>query len=159
MNLDFSSYQTYLPIAVGIVVGLAVMTLVSFRRRPETTSLPPLPLPKEGDWEKIGEESFADRRGTIRREGAPVKIMVSSPAFRNKVDGGYVLDRSTGGLRIALSQAVAPGSSLQVRAENAPDTSPWVTVLVRNCRNAGQHFELGCEFDKPLPWNILLLFG
>jgi hypothetical protein len=86
-------------------------------------------------------------------------VLVTSPAFKGEVSTGYVLDRSTGGLRLALTTAVASGMTLQVRADNAPDNTPWVTVLVRNCRNAGQHYELGCEFDKTPPWNVLLLFG
>ena len=48
---------------------------------------------------------------------------------------------------------------MQVRAANAPETTPWVSVIVRSCRNAGQHFEVGCEFDRTPPWNVLLLFG
>jgi hypothetical protein len=32
-------------------------------------------------------------------------------------------------------------------------------MAVRNCRDAGQHFELGCEFERTPPWNVLLLFG
>ena len=86
-------------------------------------------------------------------------MLVTSPALKNEVASGYVLDRSTGGLRLALTVAVASGITLQVRADNAPDNTPWVTVLVRNCRHAGQHYELGCEFDKTPPWNVLLLFG
>ena len=104
-------------------------------------------------------QSFSDRRNSIRREGPAVKISATSPALRGRPETGFVLDRSTGGLRVALSVAVPSGSSLKVRAQNAPDTVPWVTVIVRSCRNTGGHFELGCEFDQTPPWNVLLLFG
>jgi len=152
MNLSL-----YIPIAIGIVVGLALVSFFTFRRRERTfPSLPPIATTK--DWE-TSDSSFADRRSALRREGRPVKILVTSPSFKNEVEGGYVLDRSTGGMRIALTMAMTPGSTLQVRAHNAPTSTPWVTIIVRNCRHAGQHYELGVEFDQTPPWNVLLLFG
>ena len=156
---NLSAFQPYLPYAVGGgVVVLVLGVLVLARGRRGGPDVAPVSLTRSGEFQS-NEPSFADRRTSVRREGAPVKVMVSSPTIKNKMDSGYVLDRSTGGLRLALTTAVAPGSSLQVRALHAPDTTPWVTVLVRNCRDAGQHFELGCEFDKTPPWNVLLLFG
>jgi len=153
---ELQNYLVYAPIAVGAGVGIIVLVVLSTRKR-STGFNPPVPAPSATGVED--ENSFSNRRNNHRREGKPVKIQVSSPAFRNKTDCGYVLDRSTSGLRIALPGAVTPGSTMQVRAENAPDTVPWVTVVVRNCRNAGRHFELGCEFDQTPPWNVLLLFG
>ena len=152
-----------LPIVVGCGVGLIVLGFLSARLRGRKLNrprvLPPPPDPDRGrEWERP-ESSFADRRTTSRREGAPVQIVVSASSLRSGPEEGYVLDRSTGGLRIALSVAVAPGSMIQVRATNAPDTTPWVSLVVRNCRDAGQHFELGCEFERTPPWNVLLLFG
>jgi hypothetical protein len=162
--VDWLDYLPYLPIVVGCGVGLIVMLLFSRRRRRSVDTTPPpilLPPPaRVSDWEPEPEgQSFTNRRSSVRREGQPVKVLVSSPTLRNGVGGGYVLDRATGGLRNPQSAAQAPGSTFQVRAENAPDTVPWVTLIVRNCRDAGQHFELGCEFDKTPPWNVLLLFG
>lgn len=145
-----------IPIAVGVVVGLVVVGFFAFRRRERT--FPTLPPVQAKDWE-TSDSSFADRRSALRREGRPVKILVTSPSFKNEVEGGYVLDRSTGGMRIALTMAMTPGSTMQVRAHNAPKSTPWVTIIVRNCRNAGQHYELGVEFDQTPPWNVLLLFG
>jgi hypothetical protein len=152
MNLSL-----YIPIAVGVLVCLAVVGFLTFRRRDRSFPAPP-PVATTKDWE-TSDSSFADRRSNLRREGPAVKILVTSPSFKNTVEGGYVLDRSTGGMRIALNMAMTPGSTMQVRANNAPDSTPWVTIIVRNCRNAGQHYELGVEFDQTPPWNVLLLFG
>ena len=105
------------------------------------------------------EQSYADRRGTVRREGAPVRVLLSSASFRNGVNDGYVVDRSTGGLRLLMNAAMAPGSTIQVRAVNAPDTVGFVTVIVRSCKPEDDHFILGTEFEKTPPWNVLLLFG
>lgn len=156
--VDLADYLPYLPVVVGCGVGLSALVLLSLRVRKSRGFMVPVPMVRSGD---TGDEdvSMANRRGTQRREGSPVRVVLSSPVFRNKTNCGYVVDRSTGGLRIALGMEITPGSALQVKAENAPDTTPWVTVIVRNCRHAGQHFELGCEFDQTPPWNVLLLFG
>jgi hypothetical protein len=46
-----------------------------------------------------------------------------------------------------------------VRPTLAPDSSPWVTIIIRNCREVGDYFEIGCQFQEELPWNLLLMFG
>jgi hypothetical protein len=162
-----------LPFVVGGGVAIAVLTVVFFATRkqkpPEPKEPPPssqihlgqanpLAAEKEANWAPP-EQAYGDRRGAVRREGQPVRVLIASPTFRNGVSDGYVLDRSTGGLKIAMPVAVAPGTSLQVRASHAPDTIGFVTVLVRNCRQNGEFYEVGCEFEKTPPWNVLLLFG
>ena len=157
-----------LPVISGGVVAILVLTYLFFRRRRIPLELDPAAVaahaPRAVDEEKAAtwappEQSYADRRGTVRRDGAPVRVLISSTTFRNGVNDGYVVDRSTGGLRILIQTALAPGNTLQVKAVNAPDTVGFVTVLVRSCRKNGDHFELGCEFEKTPPWNVLLLFG
>jgi hypothetical protein len=160
--VDHGSFQTYLPYAVGCGVVAAILVALAARRR-----TPPAPLDEPPEvpssnsppnWE-AHDTSFADRRGSVRREGAPVRVVLSSPIFVERYEYGWVLNRSKGGLRLALATAVAPGTGVQIRAENAPDTIPWVTIVIRSCRDNGDYFELGCEFEKNLPWNVLLLFG
>ncbi len=86
-------------------------------------------------------------------------MILAATTFRSGAADGYVIDRSTGGLKIAAQVAIAPGSTLQVRASDAPDTVGFVTLIVRSCRKTDHHFEIGCEFEKTPPWNVLLLFG
>jgi hypothetical protein len=105
------------------------------------------------------EQSYADRRGAVRREGSVVRVVLAAPSFRNGVGEGFVLDRSTGGLRITVATSVEPGTNVQVRAVNAPESIDFVGVVVRSCRKTGEFYELGCEFEKTPPWNVLLLFG
>jgi hypothetical protein len=162
-----------LPITVGGVVAVLALTYLcistafraAFYRRelnPEKFASSGGPKPSLNDkalnWEPL-EQSYADRRGSVRREGQPVRVTLAATVFRNGVADGYVIDRSTGGLKIAAQVAVAPGSTLQVRAVDAPDTVGFVTLIVRSCRKADDHFEFGCEFEKTPPWNVLLLFG
>lgn len=148
----------FAPLAVGSAVGLGTLLLVKRRRRAPRVALAAPSARPSGDWDEH-EESFANRRASVRRDGVPVQIVLTSPTLRSGQNGGYVLDRSTGGLRVAVTAAIPAGTVLQVRAGNAPDTVPWVTILVRSCRYAGPHFELGCEFERTPPWNVLLLFG
>jgi hypothetical protein len=162
-----------LPFLVGGGVAVVVLTIVYFATRdqkppepkepPPSSQIPlgnanPLTADKTANWAPP-EQAYGDRRGAVRREGQPVRVLLASPTFRNGVSDGYVLDRSTGGLKIATQAAVAPGTSLQVRASNAPDTVGFVTVVVRSCRQNGEFYEVGCEFEKTPPWNVLLLFG
>ena len=161
-----------LTIVVGGAVAIAALSVLMVlgrrRRRFDLASLiaegtaanPAQPLsPDQALSWAPPEQSYADRRGATRREGAPVRVLLSSPSFRNGVNDGFVVDRSTGGLRIAMQSAMAPGSTMQVRAANAPDNITFVTVIVRNCKKSGDFFEIGCEFEKTPPWNVLLLFG
>ncbi len=161
--------QDYLPYLVGAVVSAIVLAYLALRGwklkedSTESETIPPamtgfVAKEKADKWEPP-ETSYADRRGSIRRDGPPVRVVLQSPTFRNGVDDGVVIDRSTGGLRILLKNAIPQGSTLQVRAVNAPDTVGFVTVVVRSCRENEDHFELGCEFTKTPPWNVLLLFG
>jgi hypothetical protein len=156
--MSLTQFYTYAPIIVGCLVGLGVVVFFTMRaRRPRDTFAVPK-VSTKGDWDEH-EQSFADRRTTVRRDGPPVQVYLASSTLRGGQEEGYVLDRSTGGLRVAVKAAIPKGTSLQVRAGNAPETVPWVTIMVRSCSHTGQHYELGCEFDKTPPWNILLLFG
>lgn len=149
----------YAPYAIGAAVALAVLIAIMLIRRPRFRPLrSSASVTRSSEWQLPGAE-YSDRRSSVRREGSPVKVLISSPTLKAGIDKGMVLDRSTGGLRIATQVGMTPGSTLQVRAQHAPETTPWVTVIVRNCKVVGRHYELGCEFDKTPPWNVLLLFG
>src|SRR5262245_53456355 len=168
----FESARTWaganLSLAVGGVVAIAVLSFsalcAAFRRRPfdpeklATANANAVTGEKALNWEPAGQ-SYADRRGAVRREGQPVRVVLAASTFRNGVADGFVIDRSTGGLKIVTQSAVAPGSTIQVRAVDAPDTVGFVTLIVRSCRQNDDHYELGCEFEKTPPWNVLLLFG
>ncbi|MBN9522761.1 PilZ domain-containing protein [bacterium] len=172
MTLDqfLAEIRGNLPVVVGGTVTVLVLTYLAVqqarRRRvlDPSTLVPSTPAPQPGTGEHAlawapPEQSYADRRGSVRREGAPVRVLLSSTSLRSGTNDGYVVDRSTGGLRIVMQSAVPPGSTLQIRAVNAPDTVGFVTVIVRSCRKQPDHFEVGTEFEKTPPWSVLLLFG
>lgn len=151
-----------LPIVVGGAVAVLVLSylFVANRRRHSLAVAPAVTAAEEKalNWAPP-EQSYADRRESVRRDGVPIRVLLSSTAFRNGVNDGFVVDRSTGGLKIVIRTAMAPGGTVQVRAANAPDTVGFVTTIIRSCRPEGDHFIIGCEFEKTPPWNVLLLFG
>jgi PilZ domain len=160
-------FSANLPVAVGGGVAVVVLALLAltaaFRRRELDPSklakaTSPATAEQAASWEPTGQ-SYADRRGAVRREGQLVRVVLAATAFRSGACDGYVIDRSTGGLKIASPAAVAPGTTMQVRAVGAPEGVDFVTVIVRSCRKTDEHFEIGCEFEKTPPWSVLLLFG
>ena len=159
-NLFAPEYAAYvLPAAAVLGVVLAGSLLLLGRKKIKALPIPKPEKKHSSQWAMQTGSSLSDRRTSLRRDGAAIEIMVTSPMLNDGKTNGYVLDRSTGGLRIALADGIAPGSSMQVRARHAPEATPWVTVIVRSCRQSESHFELGVEFDKTPPWNVLLLFG
>lgn len=161
MNFSNLFAPEYLPFVLPALIVLAtalIVVLLVVSRKPEGGLKPPK-LKKAPEASEVVSATAADRRNSLRRDGPAVEVVVMSTAFKAGAAGGYVLDRSTGGMRLALATGMASGSALQVRAKHAPDTTPWVTVIVRSCRANDDHYELGCEFEKTPPWNVLLLFG
>lgn len=161
LAFDFSPYQQYLPHLVGCGVATGVFATMIGRKLLTGRNRHPISLTRiPSDGHSIDDNSaFGDRRNSLRREGQPVLVRIASPAFHGGIRDGWILDRSTGGLRIQLQSQVAPGTAIQVIADNAPDTIPWVTAIVRSCKPVDKHFEIGCEFETTPPWNVLLLFG
>jgi hypothetical protein len=161
MNLStlFSDYLPYLLPGLIVLATALVVVLLLVNRKPAAAGLKPPRLKKGGDTAGAVGGTSANRRSSLRRDGTAVEVEVMSAAFKGGQAGGYVVDRSTGGLRLALAAGLAAGTAVQVKAKHAPDTTPWVTVIVRSCRPSEGHFELGCEFEKTPPWNVLLLFG
>jgi hypothetical protein len=100
-----------------------------------------------------------ERRRSVRRTGVPTAIQISDPKRPKRVIDGFVLDRSSGGLRLAMEKPFATGIVLNIRPTNAPPEMAWVPIFIRNCREVGDYFEIGCQFQEELPWNLLLMFG
>jgi hypothetical protein len=76
-----------------------------------------------------------------------------------KVEPGWVVDRSTGGLKLCFEGPLAGGTVLNVRLWNAGGVAPWVQVVVRYCYQENDHWKVGCQFVKTPPWSVLLMFG
>jgi hypothetical protein len=97
-----------------------------------------------------------------RRQGNPIAVHVGAPEDKKNLQVGSVLDRSMGGMRLALFQQVEVGTVLSVKPTNAQDIVPWVDLEVRSCRPSTEmpdQFEIGCQYVKSPPYSIQLLFG
>jgi hypothetical protein len=107
---------------------------------------------------KVPEGVRRDRRKHPRRPTYPVPIRLESPSGKWSFDG-TVMDRSRGGLRLAVPKAMAVGTQVRLGVADSHVATPPVEATVRWCSKVGGRFEVGCQFAKSPPWNVLLLFG
>jgi hypothetical protein len=103
--------------------------------------------------------SASEKRSSSRRAGKLIKVLVTDAKAMAKPVEGWVLDRSMGGLGIALPEEFPEQTILSVRTVDAPREVPWIQVEVRRCQARGDRFEIGCQFLRTPSWSILLLFG
>jgi hypothetical protein len=149
---------------VALIAGLAVVVaLLIVSRRGGRKQSDAVQLPAGStDWDNpVPTARHDERRRSIRRGGLPTPILVvdAKGGRKAKATEAYVLDRSTGGLRLALDRPVQVGSSMLTRPGNAPEGFEWVRVTIRNCREVGDYYEVGCQFETELELSRLLLFG
>lgn len=160
----FSGLSTVDP-AIWLALGAGVVVILGFwfYSRHRRRSGGPIMLPNGSpDWElPLPAARNDERRRAIRRGGLPTPIIVVDPKQGKKAKSyeAYVLDRSTGGLRLALERPFPIGSTLMGRPSNAPDGFDWVKMTIRNCKETGDYYEIGCQFDVELELSRLLLFG
>jgi hypothetical protein len=102
--------------------------------------------------------SSSEKRGSLRRGGTSVPVLLSDAEGKAKPVRGMIFDRSAGGLAVVVEEPVKLGTVLGVRVVAHPAMS-WVPVKVRNFRREGSHYLLGCQFLRSQPWSIQLLFG
>jgi hypothetical protein len=143
--------------AIALVLGWSAFG----KRKPAVISPPrkgtgePSALPRD----PFIYGSAAERRITLRRGGNPTAILVTDAECKKEPMRGWVVDRSTGGMCLAIAEKVEPGTIVNVRAMNAPETATWVQMEVKTCRKEEDSWEIGCQFVKTPPWGVLLLFG
>jgi hypothetical protein len=100
-----------------------------------------------------------EKRGFNRRSGNAVPVVFTTTGSDNKLENGWVVDRSAGGLCLSLEKPLDIGTFLKIRPSKAPVTAPWIEIQVRSCRADEANWELGCQFITIPPFNTLLLFG
>jgi hypothetical protein len=120
----------------------------SSRREPE---LPPEEL-------LFLQSGAAERRAGRRRWGNPTNVDLTSPYLADPLHG-LVVNRSAGGLAIFVDKELQSGTTVHVRAAEAPRYIPSVEVEIRYCRKAGKNYIIGCQFHDEIPWNVRVWFG
>lgn len=123
---------------------------------PEPQASPPRKPRRLAGYNRAGRPP-EDRRRALRRSGNPVEVFV----LKDNGDPipAMVLDRSTGGLKLSLPRPVEAHTVLKVLACNAPEGTPWLTILVRHSQPTAAGCVCGCQFVDSPPWSQLLLFG
>jgi len=160
-GLSATDPSLWLALGAGLVVVLVFLLMGRRKRFRGPVVLPSAPAASP-DWEAVALSARHDeRRRSIRRGGLPTPILVvdAKGGKRAKATEAYVLDRSSGGLRLAVERSFVTGAALLAKPGNAPEGFEWVKLVVRNCREVGDYFELGCQFETDLELSRLLMFG
>ncbi len=152
MNIPVIGHVDGWVLAIGLggaVLG-AVLVTTFFARKPAKKTLPPHPY-------ALG--TAVEQRGAHRRKGNPIGVHITDAEAKGEPIHGVITNRSAGGLGLEVDRPIDVNTTVSVRVVNAPVTVPWIQVLVRSCRQQQNGWLLGCQFVKPPPWSIMLLFG
>ena len=157
--LDWSRWDIWVLAGVGLagVICVLMLSRTMFGGRQAPTLPAAAETAQEPASDPFLEGSKSERRVSLRRRGRYVQVSVAGP--HDIVSDGWVVDRSTGGLCIALPREVKVGTVVSIRPSEAPATVQTVEAEVRNCRRSEDGWELGCSFVKTPPWSVLLHFG
>jgi hypothetical protein len=162
---DLSAWGPWAAPAIGVVFALLVASVGYLLLGPRSAAKAlPSPVPAPAQPPELAYDPFLDgaaleRRYGPRRKGNAVSVLISNAQATAEPFPGWVIDRSVGGLRLAVDRAVAKNVILSVRTTNAPESVAWAQVEVKNCVQHSMNWELGCEFVRTPPWSVLLLFG
>jgi hypothetical protein len=159
IGIDFTQWEIWVTPLIGLVSASLALLMghVFFRNRHKHSLSPP---DQEGPPSNtLAYGGFVERRETVRRKGKQVKVLITDAEALEEPVEGWIMDRSMGGLCLSVTRLVGTGTILSVRTANAPQTTPWVQVEVKSCRDQGGRWELGCQYLRTPPWGILLQFG
>lgn len=162
MRLDLPYSEYWLPLVIGMgvaLVALLVGKLTLTRRGRAVTPPPEVVVKSKVEYDPFVQGSPSELRRAFRREGNPTEVLIAMDGQKDRPGRGWVLDRSTGGLRLLVSEEYRQGLVLAVLPVNAPTMTPWSEIEVRSCRPCPDGFELGCQFLKTPAWSVLLMFG
>jgi hypothetical protein len=153
--------EIVVPTAVGLGAALVVIVTLHFliRGRPAPVSRPVKEQARQPEYDPFLQGSASEQRKAYRRLGNPVTVLIREPGSPREPRRGHVLDRSTGGVRLAVERMIPEGTALELLPANAPVLTPWVEVEVRRCHETPDGWEAGCEFVHTPPWSVLLMFG
>lgn len=163
-------HQYWITLWSVVFVILAGVILAVFKVRRRVKTAPPpvqfnLDLPTRDASEyraasEYWEPTAPDPRGrrkAYRRSGNHVLVQFTAPADAPR--HGWVVNRSSSGLALAIDRLVVPGRVLMVLPSQAPAGTSSVEIRVLWCSERSDHYEIGCQFTNPVPPGPLLLFG
>jgi hypothetical protein len=159
LNLPFA--YIWLP---GVPFLIVVGTVYWLVKPPPAPGVEPPAIDVQSDKASPGEKEkkAKEQRNMQRRQGNPVQVHIAPPEDKKNPRLGSVLDRSVGGMRLAVFDEIAIGVVIAVHPLHAGEIVPWVELEVRSCRPSTEmpgQFEIGCQYVKSPPYSIQLLFG
>jgi hypothetical protein len=157
--LGWLTPETLFPAAAGLGAGFVALIALHFLMRGRPAPPPPVAEKKDPEYDPFVQGSASEQRSAYRRSGNPVEVLFRQPGSPSEPRRGQVLNRSTGGVCLAVAGMIPKGTILEVLPANAPAITPWVEVEVRSCRGTPDGWEVGCEFVRTPPWSLLLMFG
>lgn len=158
-RLSFAEWQIWVPVFVGSVVGGVVLLTGFIRYRRQPLAVPPRSKRGAPHLDHVARRGSSDQRRSFRRTGNEIKVFLSDGETFVPLCEGWVMDRSTGGLCLAVPRRLEIGTLVGIRAANAPDNSPRVQIQVLRCGPIEDYWEAGCQFVGTPSWGTLLLFG
>jgi hypothetical protein len=148
-GVDFTRWETWVSIAVGLVTALLVFWL-GYRLTRRLIFLHFFPLRRA---------SGTQHRESRRRSGS-IAVLISADGARTRTFPGRLLDRSRGGLALLVDEPFDRRTILHLRAAEAPQEVAWVKVEVRNCRRTGPvEWRVGCRYMQAIPPEATSWFG
>jgi hypothetical protein len=159
LNIELLHWAAPALVAIGAVFALWVFFWTrDFIIRRKTAALPP-PKRDEPPSDPFAHGSTRERRKSVRRRGNQVEVMISDSGGKTLPYRGVVLDRSLGGLRLAVDDLISVGNIISVRPSHVATIVPWIQVEICHCRKKDNGWELGCQFLCPPPSTISWMFG
>jgi hypothetical protein len=155
---DWGDWITWLPYLAGILLTFLIWR-AGLRFGSKNRHLANAPARST-----IGADPFlvggtSEKRVSVRRSRNAVAILITDAEKKAKPIAGWVTDRSMGGVRLELDDAVPPLTVLNIRPSETSDLIPWVEVVVRNCHKGDEGWQVGCQYVKTPPSSVLWLFG
>ncbi len=157
LDFDLSDWAGPASLATG---GLLALLIFCWGRLAVSRRLaPPPPAPAETSPPDPPPYSKVRERRPARHPGSQVAVLIADALGQEPPYRGIVIDRSVGGVRLGVDQAVEVGTVLRIRPAHAPPMVPWTPVEVKHQRRAAGGWVLTCQFVQPPPSTVLWMFG
>jgi hypothetical protein len=141
---------------MGLAIGVLALLVGRWMIRTPHGKSPPLDpglLPEE---EKDADK-WGDRRSSPRRAGNLTEVDLEYPPGVSGPSIASILDRSTGGLCLLVSEPMPTGGVIQIKARRNPGFRFAVSVEVRGCRRTEDGWRVNCRFLRQLTYNELVM--
>jgi hypothetical protein len=146
--------------AIGVGVASVALLVGRFILRRPTGAGHEIDVLESKEFDPFVHGSKMERRGSARRPGNPVEVVVGDARGQTELAHAWVVDRSMGGLCLVADVPLEETQIVTVKPASSPANVFWTQVEIRSCRNSGgKSFEIGCKFVKTPSWNQLLYFG